>query len=104
MLEILTLHEELLANIRHVVPNSDLRSDLDHRNTYMRPARYACPPSGDSPRLLAEPVSMLVHGSIKLSKLEHSGEDALVAEPREVALVAKVFDRMVMSTSTYNLQ
>lgn len=102
--EILALHEELLTKIRHIVPNSDLRSDLDHRNISTRAARYAHRPSADTSRIPTDPVPTLVHGSFELLKVEHSRKYALVAEPREVALVAKVFERMVMNTPAHTLQ
>lgn len=103
MSEILTLHEELLRKIRDVLPNSDLRSDVDHRNSFTSAARHARQPSAERPRPLAGPVSTLTHGSFELSKIEYSRKCALVSEPREVALVAKVFDKMVKSTLAHSL-
>lgn len=92
--EILTLHEELLIQIRRALPNSELKSD--HDGSSLLKGKHTRWQSIDSPLAATEAGTMHVtRRSIETTWLGRPKRGVLVSEPREVAEVAKVFSRLV---------
>ena len=93
--EILTLHEELLRQVRNVMLDSELKSDNDiitipRHKEHSRWNSVESPVAGTG----AGPMHM-ARRSMEATMSRHSKRDMLISEPREVAEVAKVFDRLV---------
>ncbi|MCJ1426910.1 hypothetical protein MMC29_004813 [Sticta canariensis] len=91
--EILTLHEELLIQIRRVMPDSELKSDHDGSSLLMKHTRWR---SIDSPLAVTGAGTMQVaRRSIEAAWFGRPKRDVLISEPCEVAEVAKVFGRLM---------
>ncbi|MCJ1469436.1 hypothetical protein MMC07_008069 [Pseudocyphellaria aurata] len=92
--EILTLHEELLIQIRRVMPDSELKSDPDGSGPLkVKHTRWR---SVDSPSAAIGAGTMHVaRRSIETTWFGRPKRGVLVSEPREVAEVAKVFGRLM---------
>ena len=92
--EILTLHEELLLQIRRVIPDSELRSDHEgaglprSKHTRWHSVESCSAATGASPMQVAR-------RSFEATWFGRSKRGVLISEPREVAEVAKVFGRLV---------
>ena len=101
--EILTLHEELLQLIRQAFPDSDIRSEepdmRTSRPSASRHGRWRSYDDAHSPL----PLTGVPAGrrSIEISWLRRPKKAVLISDPREVAEVARVFDRMVGQTLLY---
>lgn len=96
--EILALHEEMLNLIRQAYPDSDVRSgESDIRPTRRPASRHGRWRSHEETHsslpMTAVPVG---RRSIEISWLRRPKKAVLISDPREVADVARVFDRMVM--------
>lgn len=88
------MHEELLIQIRRVMPDSELKSDPDGSGPLkFKHARWR---SVDSPSVAIGAGTMHVaRRSIEATWFGRPKRGVLVSEPREVAEVAKVFGRLV---------
>ena len=95
--EILALHEEILQSIRQAFPDSDLRSDeIDLKPSKPSTSRHGRWHSHDDSHSPL-PITAVPTGrrSIEISWLRRPRKVVLISDPREVADVARVFDRMV---------
>ena len=95
--EILALHEEVLQLIRQAFPDSDVQSDGPEVEAFRRPtSKHGRWRSHDESHstfpAAAVPTS---RRSIEISWLRRPKKAVLISDPREVADVARVFDRMV---------
>ena len=95
--EILALHEEVLQLIRQAFPDSDVRSD----GPDVEPIRQPTSKHGrwrshdESHSALPATAVPAARRSIEISWLRRPKKAVLISDPREVADVARVFDRMV---------
>ncbi len=93
--DILSLHEELLLHIRFVMPDSELRSGPTIVSS-KRQSKHALFLSLEDPQATSSRKSVdLVRRSAELSWFGRPKRGILISEPREVAAVAKVFERFV---------
>lgn len=92
--EILKLHEELLLQVRRVIPDSELRSD--HEGAGLPRSKHARWHSLESASGAAGAGPMQVaRRSIEATWYGRPKRGVLISEPREVAEIAKVFGRLV---------
>ena len=95
--EILALHEEVLQLIRQAFPDSDVRSE----GPDVEPVRRFTSKHGrwrshdGSHSMVPAAVVPASRRSIEISWLRRPKKAVLISDPREVADVARVFDRMV---------
>lgn len=95
--EILALHEELLGHVQQAFSDSEIRSDETDVKLTRRPtSRHGRWRSHDETHSTL-PVTATPAGrrSIEISWLRRPKKAILISDPREVADVARVFDRMV---------
>ena len=97
MAEILELHAEILQYVRQAFPDSDIRSD----ETDLKPSRPSTSRHGrwrshdDSHSPLPATAVPAKRRSIEISWPRRPKRAVLISDPREVAEVARVFDKMV---------
>ena len=95
--EILALHQEILRLVKQAFPDSDVRSG--HSDT--KPIKQSTSRHGrwhsydDSHSPLTGTSVPVGRRSIEISWLRRPKKAILISDPREVAHVARVFDRMV---------
>ncbi len=96
--DILSLHEELLLNIRFVMPNSELSSDTT-RLLSKRQSKHPLFLSMENPQATSGRGSMdVIRRSVELSWFGRPKKVILISEPREVSEIAKVFGRFVQES------
>lgn len=95
--EILALHEELVGHIRQAFSDPEIRSDETDVKLTRRPtSRHGRWRSHDETHsTLPVTATPARRRSIEISWLRRPKKAILISDPREVADVARVFDRMV---------
>ena len=95
--EILDLHQEILQNMKQAFPDSDIRTEESDLKPFKQSAaRHGRWRSCDESRsMMPEPAMPVGRRSIEVSWLRRAKKPILISDPREVAEVARVFDRLV---------
>lgn len=92
----LSLHEELLGQLKEVIPHSEMKSVEPSRKHYKHARWHSFDAPQRSYRLEALQVA---RRSLEVTGFRQAQRDSLVSEPWEVAEVSRIFDHLV-TTST----
>ena len=88
----LSLHEEILAQIKEVIPHSETKSTGPARKHYKHSRWH----SFDAPRRSYGMEALQVaRRSLEVTGFRQGQRDSLISEPWEVAEVSRIFDHMV---------